>query len=155
MEIQQPKTKNGEKTARNKAEQIKEAGKATRFSSTNQPVKNGRKKLMKNIIKGIPDDAKEEIATAMFKAVSCKNAREAEATINKIEKKGTKYGLIYEEVIKAIRKDGLDAIISVLEWIYGKNINNRISGELQTTSTVNFRPYKGLSIEEIRAALKE
>lgn len=146
---------NGEKTGRNDVEAFTKAGEPYRFSAKNQPEKNGRKKLMKNIIKGIPDDAKEEIATTMFKAISCKNTKDAVATINKIELKGTKYGLIYEEVIKAIRKDGLDAIISVLEWIYGKNINNRISGELQTTSTVNFRPYKGLSIEEIRAALKE
>lgn len=146
---------NGEKTAKKRTKMIIKAGKKTRFSATNQPENNGRNKLMKNVLKDIPDDAKEEIATTMFKAISCKNTKDAVATINKIELKGTKYGLIYEEVIKAIRKDGLDAIIKVLEWIYGKNINNRISGELKTSSTVNYRPYKGLSIEEIRTALKE
>lgn len=145
---------NGKKTVEKvRDERIKNAGKATRFSSTNQPEKNGRKKLMKNIIKGIPDKAKEEIATTMFKAISCKNTKDAVAIINKIELKGTKYGLIYEEVIKAIRKDGLDAIISVLEWIYGKNINNRISGEIKTEARVNYRPYEGLTIEEIRQIL--
>ena len=148
--------KTGEKAARKKAKQIIEAGKATRFSSDNQPENNtGRPKKMKNIIKGIPPEAQTEIATMMFKAISCKNAKEAISAINRIELEGTEYGLIYEEVIKAIKKEGLHAIISVLEWIYGKNINNRITGEIKTESKVNYRPYEGLTIEEIRQALNE
>ena len=148
--------KNGRKTVEKaRDERIKNAGKATRFSSENQPENNGRPKMMKNIVKGIPEDAQTEIATTMFKAISCKNAKEAISTINRIELEGTEYGLIYEEVIKAIKKEGLRAIISVLEWIYGKNINNKISGEIKTTGSVNIRPYEGLTIEEIRKALNE
>ena len=137
-------------------ERIKRAGKATRFSSDNQPENNtGRPKKMKNVIKSIPENAQQEIATTMFRAISCKNTKEAIAMINKVELEGSEYGLIYEEVIKAIKKEGLHAIISVLEWIYGKNINNRISGELKTESKINYRPYEGLTIEEIRQALNE
>ena len=148
-------TENGTKTAQNEKKRLNKIGRNTRFTSENQPEKNGRKRAMKNVIKGIPPEAQTEIATTMFKAISCKNAKEAISAINRIELEGTEYGLIYEEVIKAIKKEGLHAIISVLEWIYGKSINNRITGEIKTKSKVNYRPYEGLTIEEIRQALNE
>ena len=148
---------NGEKTAKigKKIAKIIEDGKPTRFTENNQPKKRGRPKIMKNIIKEIPENAQEEIASTMFRAIACKNTKEAITTINRVESEGTKYGLIYEEVIKAIKKEGLHAIIAVLEWIYGKNINNRITGDIKTETRINYRPYEGLSIEEIRQVLNE
>lgn len=152
------KSRNDGRNAVEKARdtRIKNAGKSTRFSATNQPEKRGhRAKKMKNVIKEIPPDAQEAIATTMFRAIACRNTKEAIATINETELKGGDYGLIYEEVIKAIKKEGLHAIILVLEWIYGKNINNRITGEIKTDTKLNYRPYEGLTIEEIRRVLNE
>ena len=146
---------NGTKTAQNEKKRLNKIGRNTRFTSENQPEKNGRKRVMKNVIKSIPTNAQEEIATTMFRAISCKNTKEAISMINKVELEGTEYGLIYEEVIKAIKKEGLKAIISVLEWIYGKKINNQITGEIKTEAKVNYRPYEGLTIEEIRQAFNE
>lgn len=135
---------------------IKDSGKSTRFSSTNQPKnRGGRTRKMKNVIKEIPPDAQEAIATTMFRAIACRNTKEAIAMINKMELEGGEYGLIYEEVIKAIKKEGLHAIIAVLEWIYGKNINNHITGDIKTETKINYRPYEGLTIEEIRRILNE
>ena len=46
------------------------------------------------------------------------------------EEKEPEYGWIFEQTILAIKKDGLKAIIEVLEWVFGKKTNVSMNGSL-------------------------
>jgi hypothetical protein len=105
-----------------------------RFSSTNQPKKNGRHKEVKTILRefrhDVSDEVVQRIASVMLAAVACKSTKEAQAMLKKAEEKEPEYGWIYQETIRAIQKDGLRAILDVLEWIFGKKTILNVSGDL-------------------------
>ena len=105
-----------------------------RFSSTNQPKKNGRKKEVKTILREFRHEVSEEvvarIASVMLAAVACKSTKEAQAMLKKAEEKEPEYGWVYQETIRAIQKDGLRAVLDVLEWIFGKRTVLSIDGNL-------------------------
>lgn len=108
--------KNDEKTRANLA-------KGKKFSKDYQPKKNGRKKLLKNILSDIPPDAEKKIYAVMLSAISCRSVGEAQRKLQEAEEEMPEYGLIYQETIRAIRIDGLNTIITVLDRIYGKKSN--------------------------------
>jgi hypothetical protein len=66
----------------------------------------------------------------MLAAVACKSTKGAQAMLKKAEEKEPEYGWIYQETIRAIQKDGLRAILDVLEWIFGKKTILNVSGDL-------------------------
>ena len=105
-----------------------------RFSSENQPKNNGRKKEVKTILRefrhDVSDEVVERIASVMLSALACKSTKDAQARLKEAEEKEPEYGWIFEQTILAIKKDGLKAIIEVLEWVFGKKTNLNVSGGL-------------------------
>lgn len=103
-----------------------------RFSSENQPKKNGRKKEVKTILRefrhDVSDEVVERIASVMLSALACKSTKDAQARLKEAEEEEPEYGWIFEQTILAIKKDGLKAIIEVLEWVFGKKTNVNVSG---------------------------
>lgn len=103
-----------------------------RFSSENQPKKNGRKKEVKTILRefrhDVSDEVVERIASVMLAALACKSTKDAQARLKEAEEKEPEYGWIFEQTILAIKKDGLKPIIEVLEWVFGKKTNVNVSG---------------------------
>lgn len=106
------------------------------FSSTNQP-ENRRKKEIKTILGEFRHDVSDEvvgrIAGVMLAALACKSTKDAQKMLKKAEDSEPEYGWIYEQTILAIKKDGLKAILSVLEWIFGKNTNLNVTGGVEVS----------------------
>lgn len=102
-----------------------------RFSSENQP-KNRRKKEVKTILRefrhDVSDEVVERIASVMLSALACKSTKDAQSRLKEAEEKEPEYGWIFEQTILAIKKDGLKAIIEVLEWVFGKKTNVNMTG---------------------------
>lgn len=107
--------------------------KTTRFSSTNQP-KNRRKKTVATVLTefrhDVSDEVVERIASVMLAALACRSTAEAEALLRKAEKDEPEFGWIFEKVVLAVQKEGLPAIITVLEWIFGKKTNLTVAGDV-------------------------
>ena len=105
-----------------------------RFSSENQPKNNGRKKEVKTILRefrhDVSDEVVERIASVMLSALACKSTKDAQKRLKEAEEKEPEYGWIFEQTILAIKKDGLKAIIEVLEWVFGKKTNVSMNGSL-------------------------
>ena len=105
-----------------------------RFSSENQPKSNGRKKEVKTILRefrhDVSDEVVERIASVMLSALACKSPKDAEERLKEAEEKEPEYGWIFAQTILAIKKDGLKAIIEVLEWVFGKKTNVSMTGSL-------------------------
>ena len=120
--LKQKKSKNGGKSAGSR-DNIVELGKKTRFSSTRQPKVHGPAKSIATLVKQIrveSVDAQREIGETMLAAISAGSVNQAKELLKKAEEEQPKWGMIYQETIRAVSKKGLDAIIQVLEWIYGK-----------------------------------
>ena len=105
-----------------------------RFSSTNQPANNGRKKLIKTRLKELGREVSPEIETriyeVMLEALCCNSSVDATIRLRKAEKDQPEFGWIYQETIKAIQKNGLEAILSILERIFGKKANIKLTGSM-------------------------
>lgn len=108
-----------------------------RFSSTNQPENNragGRKKLIKTRLKELGREVSPEIETriyeVMLEALCCNSSVDATIRLRKAEKDQPEFGWIYQETIKAIQKNGLEAILSILERIFGKKANIKLTGSM-------------------------
>lgn len=107
--------------------------KGKRFSSEYQP-ENRRKKEIKTVLKGLGREVSPEVEAriyeVMLEAVCCKSSADATIRLRRAEEEQPEFGWIYQETIKAIQKDGLDAILSVLERIFGKKTNLSITGSM-------------------------
>lgn len=128
-------SENANKTPRTKREvAIENLKKGTPFTSEYQPEKNGRKKEVKTILRefrhDVSDEVVERIASVMLSALACKSTKDAQERLKEAEEKEPEYGWIFEQTILAIKKDGLKAIIEVLEWVFGKKTNLNVSGGL-------------------------
>lgn len=126
-------SENANKTPRTKREiAIENLKKGTPFTSEYQPKKNGRKKEVKTILRefrhDVSDEVVERIASVMLSALACKSTKDAQARLKEAEEKEPEYGWVFEQTILAIKKDGLKAIIEVLEWVFGKKTNINVSG---------------------------
>lgn len=140
---------NANKTPRTKREiAIENLKKGTPFTSEYQPKRNGRHKEVKTILRefrhDVPDEVVQRIASVMLAAVACKSTKEAQAMLKKAEEKEPEYGWVYQETIRAIQKDGLRAVLDVLEWIFGKRTVLSIDGNLgvQVTPLVDLTERK-------------
>lgn len=107
--------------------------KGKRFSSEYQP-ENRRKKEIKTMLKDLGREVSPEVEAriyeVMLEAVCCKSSADATIRLRRAEEEQPDFGWIYQETIKAIQKDGLDAILSVLERIFGKKTNLSITGSM-------------------------
>jgi hypothetical protein len=107
--------------------------KGKRFSSEYQP-ENRRKKEIKTVLKGLGREVSPEVEAriyeVMLEAVCCKSSADATIRLRRAEEEQPDFGWIYQETIRAIQKDGLDAILSVLERIFGKKTNLSITGSM-------------------------
>lgn len=107
--------------------------KGKRFSSEYQP-ENRRKKEIKTVLKGLGREVSPEVEAriyeVMLEAVCCKSSADATIRLRRAEEEQPEFGWIYQETIRAIQKDGLDAILSVLERIFGKKTNLSITGSM-------------------------
>lgn len=137
--VEKPVEKPVENSASNGSKTVYKVGPgkpplAHRFSSTNQPKKNGRRKEVRTILREFQHEVSEEvvarIASVMVAALACRSAKEAQEMLKKAEEKEPEYGWIYQETIRAIQKDGLRSILDVLEWIFGKKTILNVSGDL-------------------------
>lgn len=123
--------KNEDKTRHNPS--LENLKKGKRFSSEYQP-ENRRKKEIKTILKGLGREVSPEVEAriyeVMLEAVCCKSSADATIRLRRAEEEQPDFGWIYQETIRAIQKDGLDAILSVLERIFGKKTNLSITGSM-------------------------
>ena len=107
--------------------------KGKRFSSEYQP-ENRRKKEIKTVLKDLGREVSPEVEAkiyeVMLEALCCKSSADAANRLRKAEKDQPEFGFIYQKTIEAIQEDGLDAILSVLERIFGKKTNLSITGGL-------------------------
>lgn len=107
--------------------------KGKRFSSEYQP-ENRRKKEIKTMLKDLGREVSPEVEAriyeVMLEAVCCKSSADATIRLRRAEEEQPDFGWIYQETIRAIQKDGLDAILSVLERIFGKKTNLSITGSM-------------------------
>lgn len=107
--------------------------KGKRFSSEYQP-ENRRKKEIKTVLKGLGREVSPEVEAriyeVMLEAVCCKSSADATIRLRRAEEEQPDFGWIYQETIRAIQKDGLEAILSVLERIFGKKTNLSITGSM-------------------------
>lgn len=108
---------NGEKTA----EHMREIGKSTQFSSTNQPARNGRKKKLCNVINDIPDDAQRLVYARLWQAVQCRNKNEAISLLEKEAEELGEYGFVVQIAIEAlVSKNGWTALMDIFDRVIGK-----------------------------------
>lgn len=123
--------KNEDKTRDNPS--LENLKKGKRFSSEYQP-ENRRKKEIKTVLKGLGREVSPEVEAriyeVMLEAVCCKSSADATIRLRRAEEEQPDFGWIYQETIRAIQKDGLDAILSVLERIFGKKTNLSITGSM-------------------------
>lgn len=107
--------------------------KGKRFSSEYQPT-NRRKKEIKTVLKNLGREVSPEIEAriyeVMLEAICCKSSSEAMARLRQAEEDQPDFGWLYQETIKAVQENGLNAILSVLERIFGKKTNLSISGSM-------------------------
>lgn len=107
--------------------------KGKRFSSEYQP-ENRRKKEIKTVLKDLGREVSPEVEAkiyeVMLEALCCKSSADAANRLRKAEEDQPEFGFIYQKTIEAIQEDGLDAILSVLERIFGKKTNLSITGGL-------------------------
>lgn len=108
---------NGEKTA----EHMREIGKHTRFSSTNQPDNNGRKKKLCNVIAEIPPNAQELVYARLWQAVKCRNKKEAIALLEEDAEELGEYGFVAQIAIETLAsKNGWSALMDIFDRVIGK-----------------------------------
>lgn len=107
--------------------------KGKRFSSEYQP-ENRRKKEIKTVLKNLGREVSPEVEAkiyeVMLEALCCRSSADATNRLRKAEEDQPEFGFIYQKTIEAIQEDGLDAILSVLERIFGKKTNLSITGGL-------------------------
>lgn len=107
--------------------------KGKRFSSEYQP-ENRRKKEIKTVLKNLGREVSPEVEAkiyeVMLEALCCRSSADATNRLHKAEEDQPEFGFIYQKTIEAIQEDGLDAILSVLERIFGKKTNLSITGGL-------------------------
>lgn len=147
---------NGENSAKTGIEKRMENLKnGPRFSSEYQPKNPGRKKEVKNILKEFRHDVDDEvvgrIASVMLSALSCKSTSDAKKKLEEAEKSEPEFGWVFEQTIMAIKKDGLRAILDVLEWIFGKRTNVNVTGGLG----VEFKPLVDLTSRSKNGSSKD
>lgn len=125
---------NGKTTADGKFTSEYQPEKANRFTSENQPKNPGRKKEIKTVLKDLGREVSPEVEAkiyeVMLEALCCKSSADAANRLRKAEEDQPEFGFIYQKTIEAIQEDGLDAILSVLERIFGKKTNLSITGGL-------------------------
>lgn len=111
-----------------------------RFSSENQPKKNGRKKKLATVLKElgreVSPDVEARIYEVMLEAICCKSDADAQERLKKAEKDQPEYGWIYQRVILAVKKEGLSAILEVLDRIFGKKSRVDLTSNGQTIAPV-------------------
>lgn len=139
-----------------KIARIIEAGKATRFSSTNQPATNGSVPLMKNIVKGLDKDDYVKIMLQIREALVAGDRNEAAAILNKGGQELGEYGFVRQIVARALldNRNSIPNLMALLERFFGKmpnvNINSEVDDSTAITGvTVNFKHYEKNTNEEI------
>lgn len=107
------------------------------FSSENQPANAGRKPLLKNLVAGVPDDAKEKINEKLWQALRCGDRKEAVDILKKGAEELGEYGFVLQAAIVSINRKGLEEVMRILEWFFGR--------PKTTIETVNLEPPVPLS----------
>lgn len=144
---------NGELTATEKQkiknERIIEAGKATRFSSTNQPARNGGIPLMKNIVKGLDKEDYVRIMLQIREALVAGDRHEAAAILNKKSDELGEYGFVRQLVARALldNRNSIPNLMALMERFFGKMPNVNINSDIDENSdvtgiTINFRHFE-------------
>ena len=129
---EQKKPKNGAKT--------RKMPEGVRFSSKNQPKTNGRKKklatVLKNLGREVSPEVEARIYEVMLEAICCKSDADAQERLKKAEEEQPEFGWIYQRVILAVKKEGLSAILEVLDRIFGKKSRIDLTSNGQTIAPV-------------------
>ena len=114
-------------TSQKRANSLANLKKGKKFSSTNQPAHNGRLPKWVNTIKGIPPDAQEKIYTRLYEAMLCSSKDDAIAILNASGDELGEYGFVLQVAARALSgKDGIGALLQILERIFGKPVQPNI-----------------------------
>lgn len=128
-EVEKPKrkvakTKKPERAKAKNEAKTRKMPEGVRFSSTNQPAKNGRKKKLETVLKELGREVSPEVEARIYEvlldAVCCRSISDAQNRLKRAEEDQPEYGLIFETAVYAIRKRGLDAILEILDRVFGK-----------------------------------
>lgn len=93
-------------------------GRATQFSSTNQPKgRRGRKPKLKSI----PDDAKEKVMAALFHALTLPDQKTAMEYLKKEASELPEFGYLIQVYAKGMMgKNGVAYVSDLLDRLFGK-----------------------------------
>lgn len=122
------KTRKNAKITTNFAEKTQKSAKkmpkGVKFSKTNQPAKRGRKKKVATVLKELGREVSPEVEARIYEvmldAISCRSDADAMKKLTEAEMAQPEYGWLYQRVLLAVKNDGLDAILEVLDRIFGK-----------------------------------
>ncbi len=92
-------------------------GRATQFSSTNQPKNRGRKPKLKSI----PDNAREKVMEALYHALSLQDKETAVAYLNKKAEELPEFGYLIQVYAKGmLGKNAVAYVSDLLDRLFGK-----------------------------------
>lgn len=96
---------------------------------------NGRPKLMKNILNGVPKDSQEKVYSILAYALTLPSLKEAREYILANKVKAGEYGIVLEIVLKRLMddKEGFEGLMAVLDRIYGKpkqQVDAKVDGDI-------------------------
>lgn len=93
--------------------------KPCRKGETHNP--NGRPKKLKNLMKGLPEDAQLKIYGVLLAALQCKNAEEAKRYIQSQDMTDFEYGFVLQLAVKALTSPaGWMALQDIMDRLFGK-----------------------------------
>ena len=128
-----------------------------RFSSENQP-KNRRKKELKTVLKElgreISPEVEAKIYETMLAAICCKSDQDAQERLRRAEMEQPEFGWIYQRVILAVKKEGLSAILDVLDRIFGKKSHIDLTSGGQSIAPVELVKFLDVNEKEAKASRK-
>lgn len=82
---------------------------------------NGRPKKLKNLMKGIPEDAQARIYGVLLAALQCKNAADAKRYIQQQDTTDFEYGFILQLAVKTLTSpNGWLALQDIMDRLFGK-----------------------------------
>lgn len=118
--------------------------KGKQFSKDYQPAYNpGRPPLLKNLVAGVPDDAREKINEKLWQALRCGDRKEAVGILKQGADELGEYGFVLQAAIVSINRKGLEEIMRILEWFFGRPKTTIETVELEPPVPLSPRKQKG------------
>lgn len=94
---------------------------STRFVAGQSGNPNGRPPLVCNVIKNLPDDAKEKVYNALWTAIAQKDVKSASAYLQKTAEEMPECGFVLQLAVKTlVGNKGWWALMDICDRLFGK-----------------------------------